>query len=125
MSDIFLSDENINNQDLDSKIIYYNNQLFKYYRLMRLYKKQICIYNELIIQLKIETNKLKIVLENYQKKIDNIDKFICKVCFEEYCNCVIMPCMHFVSCENCISKLNDNVCPMCRSPFLEYVKVFI
>ena len=124
MSDIFLCDENINNENLDSKINYYNNQLYKYYKLTKLYKKQISIYNNFIIKLKLETNKLKLILKNYSKNVDNVDKFLCKVCFEKYCDCVITPCMHFVSCEDCLSKLNETKCPMCRTPFLEYIKVF-
>ena len=124
MSDIFLCDEKINSQQLDEKLVKYNNEVYKYWRLLKSYKSQLEIYKKLVFDFKLEANKQKIILEKYKTKVEAVDKYLCKICFEEYVNCLIMPCMHFVACNKCIKQLKDNKCPMCRNQFLEYLEIF-
>ena len=124
MSDIFLCDEKINSNQLDEKLIKYNNEVYKYWKLLRLYKSQLEVYKKLVMDFKLEANKQKVILEEYKRKVGTVDKYLCKICFEEYVNCLIMPCMHFVSCKKCIEKIQDNNCPLCRNPFLEYLEIF-
>lgn len=125
MGDIFLSDDIINgisneNKELDN----YNQKVYKYYKLTKLYKEQIKEYQKLIIELNLECKKLKIVIDNYKENINNIDKYLCKVCYNNYSDCIIIPCMHFICCEECINKLESNKCPMCREDFKKYLKLF-
>jgi hypothetical protein len=96
---------------------------------------QLCIKNEL------ELSRLKLLKRLYnfyddrllKKKEENIlfdlqtrkiDKRICKICLENTSQCIIQPCLHFCCCEECIEKMANNVCPICRAPFEEYLKIF-
>lgn len=122
---IYLCDENINNpSELNEKLDRYNMEVYKYLKLIDLYKRQIKVYEQLSIDFKTEAHKQKVILENYKKNVENIDKYICKICFENYCDCIVMPCMHFVCCTSCIQQITDNKCPMCRNAFVEYLKIF-
>ena len=123
MDHIFLSDNTINT--LDENLINYNKKIYKYLKIIKNYQYQINLYRKLVIDLKLETNKLQIIYTEYNKKIEKIENYICKVCFESYCDCIIIPCMHFISCEKCLQKLNNNMCPICRTKFDKYVRVFI
>jgi len=124
MSDLFTCDEKINAQQLDEKLIKYNNEVYKYWRLLKLYKQQLEVYKKRLFDFKLEANKQKIILEDYKKKVETVDKYLCKICYEEYVNCLIMPCMHFVTCKKCIQKIHDSKCPVCRNNFLEYLEIF-
>lgn len=124
MSDLFLCDEKINTQQLNEKLTKYNNEVYKNWRLLRLYKKQLEVYQKLLFDFKMEINKHKIIIEHYKEKINRVDKYICKICFEKDINCLIMPCMHFVACKECISQLETNHCPVCRTIFPEYLEIF-
>tara|TARA_Y100001972_G_C7635533_1_gene319054 strand:- start:271 stop:639 length:369 start_codon:yes stop_codon:yes gene_type:complete len=121
--DNFLSDETINN--LNNNLLEYNKKVYKYLKLIKQYEYQIKIYNKLIIDIKLEINKLKIVYNKYNNSLTNIENFLCKICFESYSDCIIMPCMHFNSCEKCLIKMNDQKCPFCRISFDKYIKVFL
>lgn len=47
----------------------------------------------------------------------------CKICFqEELCICFI-PCGHAITCARCALCLN-NICPLCRKPFNQYMKLY-
>ena len=46
MSDIFLCDEKINSNQLDEKLVKYNNEVYKYWKLLRLYKSQLEVYKK-------------------------------------------------------------------------------
>lgn len=56
--------------------------------------------------------------EQMQKKITYLEsKILCKVCFENEINCVLVPCSHRAVCMACASQIvnRDNpCCPICR-----------
>ncbi|EPS59560.1 hypothetical protein M569_15246, partial [Genlisea aurea] len=40
------------------------------------------------------------------------EKILCRVCFDEQINVVLLPCRHYVLCSNCCGKCKR--CPICR-----------
>jgi len=38
----------------------------------------------------------------------------CIICMDKPRNAVILPCMHYIACHNCLSKTKNN-CPLCRT----------
>lgn len=124
MSNIFLNDHNINYKQLDENLVKYNQEVYKYSKLVMIHKKQLESYRKLLMEIKTEIYKEKTILDNYKEKVDNIDKYICKICYENYCDCVISPCMHFTCCLECVQKITDKKCPYCRQVFKDYLKLF-
>tara|TARA_Y100000114_G_C11722394_1_gene309181 strand:+ start:530 stop:907 length:378 start_codon:yes stop_codon:yes gene_type:complete len=124
MGDIFLNDHNINYRQLDENLIRYNQKIYTYSKLIMTHKIQLENYRKLLKEIKTQIYKEKIVLNNYKKHVDDIDKYICKICYEKYCDCVISPCMHFTCCLECVEKITDKKCPYCREEFKEYLKLF-
>jgi len=47
-------------------------------------------------------------------------KTICQICYENKRNSVIMPCMHFLYCNKCLSSQKN--CPVCRQPIMGIVQ---
>ena len=41
-----------------------------------------------------------------------IEDHLCIICYEQYRVYVLQDCMHLISCEACIDKLQ--ICPLCR-----------
>jgi hypothetical protein len=40
----------------------------------------------------------------------------CKICYDNRAKVLTLPCRHAVMCETCAQQLEDEKCPMCRSP---------
>ncbi|CAI0552593.1 unnamed protein product [Linum tenue] len=49
------------------------------------------------------------------------EKILCRVCFEEHINVVILPCRHHALCSTCCEKCKK--CPLCRVPIEERMPV--
>ena len=67
---------------------------------------------------------LKIKLKNTELKNNEIK---CTICYEKNRNVILYPCRHLVLCQNCsetIKIYNDSKCPLCRTKFNYYEKVF-
>jgi hypothetical protein len=47
---------------------------------------------------------------------------LCKICYENPMNCIILPCAHFAICINCSKKLDK--CPVCRGSIKEAKVVY-
>ncbi|XP_038706453.1 uncharacterized protein LOC120001996 isoform X1 [Tripterygium wilfordii] len=50
------------------------------------------------------------------------EKILCRVCFEEHINVVLLPCRHHALCSTCCEKCKK--CPMCRIPIEERLAVY-
>ncbi|XP_031387623.1 uncharacterized protein LOC116200835 isoform X2 [Punica granatum] len=50
------------------------------------------------------------------------EKILCRVCFEDQINMVLLPCRHHVLCSSCCEKCKR--CPICRVPIEERVPVY-
>ena len=54
---------------------------------------------------------------------EDYDNDLCKICFVNTINTVIIPCGHFCSCLDCGRRL-DAECPICRGPIAKVQEVF-
>ncbi|XP_059453710.1 uncharacterized protein LOC132184192 [Corylus avellana] len=50
------------------------------------------------------------------------EKILCRVCFEEQINVVLLPCRHHILCSTCCDKCKK--CPICRVPIEERLPVY-
>jgi len=73
---------------------------------------------EVLEQLSVTENTVQLNVEN---KTD-IDENICKVCFENPINCVLLKCGHMVVCVDCGTNIKN--CPICRRTISEIVKIY-
>ena len=97
----------------NTRVKYYNTEITLLKEQISLLQKKILIYYEII--------------DSYQTKTDNYDKINmlnCKICLNKLSNIIIKPCNHIVCCDSCLSHLESNTCPMCRTPFTSYYKIF-
>lgn len=67
-------------------------------------------------------NGENVILKREAEK--NEDLMSCVVCFERFRNVLFLKCKHFVCCEKCSLRIND-MCPLCRKPISEKIKVFL
>jgi hypothetical protein len=71
-----------------------------------------------------ETTPIKGIPENY-KTTETVDEAkACKVCLTNEANCLIIPCCHKVACSDCIKKLPNKKCPVCRTPFTQVAPIY-
>ena len=59
---------------------------------------------------KAEFNMMKTTKDTPSKSTEDAD--MCKICFAERIDAVILPCGHFAICRVCGAKLDE--CPICR-----------
>jgi hypothetical protein len=60
-------------------------------------------------ELKGKVTQLQKQLEEEQGKLQ------CVICFERKRDTIVLPCMHFLTCYQCLGSLSSNRCPHCRS----------
>lgn len=59
---------------------------------------------------------------------DMNDKFLCSICRERTIQCILIPCKHMCTCNECANELRQRgilTCPMCRQNFREIWNVFM
>lgn len=49
---------------------------------------------------------------------------LCKICHEEEVQVSFYPCKHIISCEGCVDSLPEKICPMCRKPIQNTIKMY-
>ncbi|XP_045828351.1 uncharacterized protein LOC123920196 [Trifolium pratense] len=67
-----------------------------------------------------QTEVTKYRQEEYEK-LQN-EKILCRVCFEEQINVVLLPCKHHILCSTCCEKCKK--CPICRGTIEERMPVY-
>ncbi|XP_027363498.1 uncharacterized protein LOC113871023 isoform X3 [Abrus precatorius] len=67
-----------------------------------------------------QTEVTKFSQEEYER-LQN-EKILCRVCFEEQINVVLLPCRHHILCSTCCEKCKR--CPVCRGPIKERMPVY-
>ena len=97
----------------NSRLINLNNMMKTQIKLERLSSKLCCLEN---VKLKTENEHLLSI----NKKI--IDTNRCNVCYTNPKNRIIIPCGHYTSCNDCLSKLTD--CPICRNHIIGKLNVY-
>ena len=61
----------------------------------------------------------------HKKKSKMLD---CVICFENICDTIIFPCMHFIMCKQCFETIMNNgpkICPLCRNDIQTHSNVFL
>jgi hypothetical protein len=61
----------------------------------------------------------------HKKKSKMLD---CVICFENICDTIIFPCMHFIMCKQCFETIKNNgpkICPLCRTDIQTHSNVFL
>ena len=110
------------------KILDEFGKLLEFYnRRVRFYNIEIYILTKQVKELEKELLAYLSLKDRYKKEISDIENFnnlMCKICMNELSDCIIKPCKHFVCCEECLKKLSDSKCPMCREEFEDYMKVY-
>ncbi|ACZ63565.1 IAP-1 [Pieris rapae granulovirus Wuhan] len=75
---------------------------------------------------KIVTNQQKNnnILENMKETVQK-DDLKCVICFENPRNMLLLPCKHINLCGQCMCSLDNQICPICRNYFTQFVEVYI
>ncbi|KAG4910790.1 hypothetical protein JHK85_057647 [Glycine max] len=67
-----------------------------------------------------QTHVTKFSQEEYER-LQN-EKILCRICFEEQINVVLLPCRHHILCSTCCEKCKR--CPVCRGSIEERMPVY-
>ncbi|KAH1139237.1 hypothetical protein AAZX31_10G193500 [Glycine max] len=67
-----------------------------------------------------QTQVTKFSQDEYER-LQN-EKILCRICFEEQINVVLLPCRHHILCSTCCEKCKR--CPVCRGPIEERMPVY-
>lgn len=49
---------------------------------------------------------------------------LCKICHDREVQVSFYPCRHLISCVGCAENLPEKICPMCRKPIQDTIKMF-
>jgi hypothetical protein len=103
---------------------FYNEEIKRSQKLIELYQIRMRLYDIAITQsVQLIQDKYKII-KKLNDKIENIEFLTCKICMETISECIIRPCLHFCCCLDCMDKLIQRRCPMCREPFENYYRIY-
>ena len=109
----------------NKKIRFYNLEIYRLKKEIESEKTRLQLYNRINKRALVDIENNKDLLNKQTLQILKINKLICKVCLVNTCQIIIKPCLHFCCCLECIHKIEDNKCPLCRSEFSTFLKVFI
>tara|TARA_Y100000592_G_C5365920_1_gene266038 strand:+ start:189 stop:602 length:414 start_codon:yes stop_codon:yes gene_type:complete len=125
-----LHDLNINEMMIEEGE-YINTRLksiFKFFnKRIHHYNIEIQILTSKIINLKKEMYSQYDILQEYKKEVDRqtkIDMLECKLCRDNISDCIVEPCKHMVCCYDCIGKMEEKKCPVCRVEYTECFKIY-
>jgi hypothetical protein len=60
----------------------------------------------------------------WQTTVTDDGDTLCRICFANEIDTVIVPCGHLSFCGKCVAKLITKVCPICQNRFTNAVKVY-
>ncbi len=103
---------------------FYNDEIRRYQKLIELYETRLKIFDHFLIHCTREIEGKKLIIQKLDDKINNIELLTCKICMENISQCIIRPCLHFCCCLDCMLKLVERKCPICRIPFNDFYKIF-
>ncbi|KAK9296434.1 hypothetical protein QLX08_009581 [Tetragonisca angustula] len=70
-------------------------------------------------------NRASRLWEEYRQsrtKMENLDENLCKICWDEPIECVILECGHMACCLNCGKQMSE--CPICKQYVVRVVRFF-
>merc|ERR1712113_134643 len=70
-----------------------------------------------------ETSRLRMqVLELQKRPESELERHLCKICYEREINTVILDCNHRAVCARCLDQVTT--CPLCRAPITKIVQTY-
>jgi len=72
---------------------------------------------------KAEFEQLRTELEELRQRYDS-KRNECVVCIENEPTILFSPCNHLICCVKCAPKIDNDICPTCRSRVLAKIRVF-
>merc|ERR1712159_843249 len=70
-----------------------------------------------------EAALLRLKVLELQKRLEmELERHLCKICYEREINTVILDCNHRAVCARCLDQVTT--CPLCRAPITKMVQTF-
>ncbi|CAD8205681.1 unnamed protein product [Paramecium pentaurelia] len=82
-----------------------------------------CSIKNFIIKLFKEREKARLDKLRGQKQLE-IKNYDCQICFERPRNIIIMPCKHLSICNECLKKIQQEKCPICKQKIEDQIEIF-
>tara|TARA_Y100000591_G_C21487901_1_gene523689 strand:- start:267 stop:653 length:387 start_codon:yes stop_codon:yes gene_type:complete len=108
----------------NKKIRFYNLEIYRLQKEIEAQKTRLRLYTRINKRTVTNIENNNILLTEQSEQISKINKLICKICYENTCQIILEPCLHFCCCYDCLSRISDNKCPICRSTFTTFLKTF-
>jgi N-acetylneuraminic acid mutarotase len=70
-----------------------------------------------------EAGRLRLQILELQRRLESeLERHLCKICYEREINTVIMECNHRCVCARCVEQVQS--CPLCRAPITKLIQTF-
>lgn len=70
-----------------------------------------------------EVSKLKLQVRELQKRLNSeLERHLCKICYEREINTVMLDCNHRAVCARCLDQVTT--CPLCRAPIMRIIQTY-
>lgn len=73
---------------------------------------------------KVEITLRHQVRELQRRLMDEMDRHLCKICFEREINTVILNCNHRAVCTSCADQMQPLSCPVCRATIVKITQTY-
>ncbi|CAD8162273.1 unnamed protein product [Paramecium octaurelia] len=82
-----------------------------------------CNVKNLIFKILKEREKARLDKLRGQKYLE-IDNYECQICYERPRNIIIKPCKHLTICHECLQRLKQQKCPICKQQIEDQIEIF-
>jgi len=70
-----------------------------------------------------ETSRLRLQVLELQKRLEcELERHLCKICYEREINTVVLDCNHRAVCARCLEQVV--ACPLCRAPITKIIQTY-
>jgi hypothetical protein len=70
-----------------------------------------------------ENGRLRLQVLELQKRLEaELERHLCKICYEREINTVILDCNHRTVCSRCLDQVAT--CPLCRAPITKMIQTY-
>jgi hypothetical protein len=71
----------------------------------------------------METQRLRLQVLELQKRLETeLERHLCKICYEREINTVVLDCNHRAVCARCLDQVAT--CPLCRAPIIKIIQTY-
>ncbi|CAD8118917.1 unnamed protein product [Paramecium sonneborni] len=82
-----------------------------------------CNVKNLIFKILKEKEKARLDKLRGQKYLE-INNYECQICYERPRNIIIKPCKHLTICHECLQRLKQPKCPICKQQIEDQIEIF-